>query len=399
MIQCVAARFTEMSRGIGSDPLLSHFETMPTAPHKLRLENLESMDPFRPPWLYRNGHVQTLAGMYIHGPRADRRNITSGTSTTGEVLLSDADRLVFHDDCPPDWKPGDRVALLLHGLAGSHASPYMSRIARLLNQKNVRTFRLDWRGCGTGVALARYPYHSGRSDDLLATIGEIRTRCPGSPMTVIGFSLGGNVTLKLLGESQSSAESGVTLGFRSTSPTTLAETVDRAASARLARSDTLAGVDRAIAVCPPVDLSTTVKSLRKGLTQLYDRYFCKLCIGDVRNRQRLRPDAVVPEGWYARLPRSLYEFDDTFTAPVSGFKSAADYYTQSSSNQFLSSIRIPTLIIAAQDDPVIPFHQFEAADYSAATKLLAPRHGGHLGFCTPRGLGWLDQHVVAWAVG
>ncbi len=341
---------------------------MSTASRAHLAENLESTQPFRPSWLFRNGHVQTLAGMYVYGRRANRQNSTTCTSTASEVFLSDGDRLIYQDDCPASWKPGDRVALLLHGLSGSHASPYMSRIARLLNQKNVRTFRLDWRGCGAGIALARYPYHSGRSDDLLATITEIALRCPGSPIAVIGFSLSGNITLKLLGEAGG-------------------------------RTERLVEVDRAIAVCPPIDLSMTVQALRKGLTRLYDRYFCKALIQDVRNRQRLRPDAVVPNGWYSRPPRTLYEFDDTFTAPVSGFDSASDYYAKSSSNQFLAAIRVPTLVIAAQDDPVIPFHQFEAADYSSITKLLAPRHGGHLGFCTALGLGWLDQHIVEWTVG
>lgn len=327
-------------------------------------ENLA--DPFRPPWFYRNGHVQTLVGMYVYGSGVSRPDST--VCTAGEISLSDGDRLMYHDDCPASWNPGDRVALLLHGLSGSHASPYMSRIAGLLNQKNVRTFRLDWRGCGAGIALARYPYHSGRSDDLLAAVTEIKRRCPGSPLTVIGFSLSGNITLKMLGEAG-------------------------------ARAESHNAVERAIAVCPPIDLSTTVRSLRKGLTRLYDRYFCQALIRDVRSRQQLRPDAVVPDGWYSRPPRTLYEFDDTFTAPVSGFDSASDYYAKSSSNQFLSTIRIPTLVIAAQDDPVIPFHQFQAADYSSITKLLAPRHGGHLGFCTTRGPGWLDQQIVEWTVG
>lgn len=340
---------------------------MSNAPRYHLSEYLEGADPFRPPWYFRNGHVQTLAGMYVYGPRADRPNSTPCTSTTGEIVLDDGDRLVYHDDLPAGWMPGDRVALLLHGLSGSHASPDMSRIARLLNQKNVRTMRLDWRGCGAGAALARYPYHSGRSNDLLATLAEITIRCSCSPITVIGISLGGNVALKLLGEPRDSAEC-------------------------------LSAVDRAIVVCPPIDLSATVKSLRKGLTQLYDRYFCKACIRDVRQRQQVRPDAVIPDGWSARPPRTLYEFDETFTAPVSGFASAADYYTQSSSNQFLAAIQIPTLVIVAQDDPIVPFQQFRAADYSSTTKLLAPRHGGHVGFCTARGLGWLDRQIVDWTV-
>jgi predicted alpha/beta-fold hydrolase len=218
------------------------------------------------------------------------------------------------------------------------------------------------------VALARYPYHSGRSNDAAASIAEIKVHCPGSPITVIGFSLGGNVALKLLGEARGSTES-------------------------------IVEVDRAVAVCPPIDLVITVKSLWKGWARLYDRYFCRACTRDVRHRQRLRPDAVVPNGWLSQLPKTLYDFDETFTAPVCGFKSALDYYAKSSANQFLAAIAIPTLVIAAQDDPVVPFHQFKVADYSPATKLLAPPHGGHMGFCTPRGLGWLDRQIVEWTVG
>ncbi|MFO0919739.1 MAG: alpha/beta fold hydrolase [Planctomycetaceae bacterium] len=325
-------------------------------------------DPFVPPWLFRNGHVQTLAGMYVYAPRAEARSADAIPPNLGEVLLSDGDRLVYHEERPADWKPGDRVALLLHGLAGSHASPYMSRIARLLHRKSVRTFRLDWRGCGAGTALARYPYHSGRSEDVAAVIAEINRLCPHSQISVIGFSLGGNVTLKLLGENR-----GRSVG------------IDR--------------IDRAVAICPPIDLAGTVHALRNGLGPLYDRYFCRACVRDVLRRQKLCPDAVVPDGWLSVRPRTLYEFDDRFTAPVCGFASASDYYARSSANQFLSKITIPTLVIAAQDDPVIPFRQFEIADFSSTTQLRAPRHGGHLGFCTPRGVGWMDRQVVEWAVG
>ncbi|WP_437193429.1 YheT family hydrolase [Planctomicrobium sp. SH527] len=325
-------------------------------------------DHFLPPWFLRNGHVQTLVGMYVYAPRSNRQPVYAVNSTSGQVLLSDGDQLVFQDDCPLNWQQGDRVALLLHGLGGSSASPQMARIARLLNMQQVRTFRLDWRGCGAGAKLARYPYHSGRSSDLAAVIDQIRLLCPGSPITLIGFSLGGNIALKLLGESQGSIES-------------------------------LDAVDRAIAVCPPIDLRTTVASFSKGWTRLYDRYFCKSCTRDVRQRNRVRPDTIIPEGWFSNLPQSVYEFDETFTAPVCGFESANDYYTRSSANQFLSNIAIPTLIIAAQDDPLIPFDQFKAADYSATTRLLSPRHGGHLGFCTAGGQTWLGQQIVNWTVG
>jgi len=340
------------------------FTTTPPLPSADRSETHE---PFSPPWFYRNGHVQTLAGLYLYAPRVSRLQSAATRSTTGEVLLPDGDRLVYQDDCPAGWQVGDRIALLLHGLGGSHASPYMVRIAARLNERNVRTFRLDWRGCGAGASLARYPYHSGRSDDVAATIIQIQTLCPGSPISLIGFSLGGNVALKLLGEPRHSIEQ-------------------------------LASVDRALAICPPIDLHFSVMSLQQGWAKLYDRYFCRSCTRNVHLRVQQRPDAVIPEGWFSKRPRTLYEFDETYTAPVSGFESAADYYGRSSAQQFLADIKVPTLIIAAQDDPLIPFSQFRNANYSSTTRLLAPRHGGHLGFCTLRGQHWLDQQIVERAV-
>ncbi|WP_437230842.1 YheT family hydrolase [Planctomicrobium sp. SH661] len=323
---------------------------------------------FSPPWIYRNGHVQTLAGMYLYSDRARGRGSEGGISTTGQVQLPDGDRLVFQDDAPAGWRTGDRSALLLHGLCGSHASPYMIRIARRLRSQNVRTFRLDWRGCGAGAGLARFPYHSGRSEDVVAMVREIESRCPDSPVSLIGFSLGGNVALKLLGENR-----------ESTPPVSM--------------------IDRAVAVSPPIDLRFSVLAMQTGWAKVYDRYFCRTCLRDVGLRRKQRPDALLPSDWNSRRPRTLYEFDDAYTAPVCGFSSADDYYSQSNSKQFLHNIGVPTLIIAAHDDPLIPFKQFRDADYSSSTHLVAPRHGGHLGFCTFRGQHWLDRQVTAWAVG
>jgi predicted alpha/beta-fold hydrolase len=338
-----------------------------TAPRVPPADISESHPPFSPPWLYRNGHIQTLAGLYLYAPRRTRPQSAAMRTTMGEVLLPDGDRLVYQDDCPASWQKGDRIALLLHGLGGSHASPYMVRIAAQLNDRSMRTFRLDWRGCGAGAGLARYPYHSGRSDDVAATITQLQNLCPNSPISLIGFSLGGNVALKLLGEQRKSAE-------------------------------TLSKIDRAIAVCPPIDLHFSVTSMQRGWSRLYDRYFCRTCARDVSLRLQQWPDTVIPEGWHSRRPRTLYEFDETYTAPVSGFASAADYYARSSAKQFLADIGVRTLIMTAQDDPLIPFSQFRNADFSPSTSLLAPRYGGHLGFCTFRGQHWLDQQIMQWAI-
>jgi predicted alpha/beta-fold hydrolase len=328
----------------------------------------DQRDLFLPPLIMRNGHVQTLAGTYLFGRWTGHRVLIPITSTTGEITLSDGDRLVYHDDCPADWQPGDRVALLLHGLAGSHLSPYMTRIAGKLNKQKVRTFRLNWRGCGTGMAVARYPYHSGRSEDVLAMIAELQTRCPNSAINLIGFSMGGNIALKLLGEAG-------------------------------AVSSGTAGIARAVAVCPPIDLLTTVESLRSGLASWYDAYFAKECIRNVRQRQQANPNAIIPEGWFSQLPRTMREFDETFTAPICGFASSAAYYARCSANQFLPTIAVPTLVIAAQDDPVVPYDPFLAAVLSPAIKLKAPRHGGHMGFVSASGPSWLDQQIIDWTLG
>ena len=337
-----------------------------TPPESSSVTNVNPTEPsdlFQPSWLLRNGHIQTLAGTYLFGRTKDRSGLTTSVSTVGEVLVDDGDRLVYHDECPEDWRPGDRVALLLHGLAGSHASPYMERIANQLCRQNVRTFRLDWRGCGAGMSLARLPYHSGRSDDLRATITEVQSRCPSSPICLIGFSMGGNVALKLLGESSK-----------------------------------IDGVIRAVAVCPPIDLSETIEYINTGWARVYDAYFAKTCIRNVQHRQLVRPDAIVPEGWFGRPPRSMRDCDETFTAPVCGFASAADYYSLCSAKQFLPGITVPTLIIAAQDDPVVPFGPFVDAKLSPTIKLRAPRHGGHLGFVTTNGPTWLDRQVIDWTI-
>src|SRR5262249_16724822 len=148
---------------------------------------------------------------------------------------------------------GDRTALLIHGLVGSHLSPYMQRVAGKLNAHGIRTFRMDLRGCGAGAALARYPYHSGRSDDAAASVRKIAEVCPGSSTTLIGFSLGGNITLKLVGELP---------------------------------DELPPNLDSAVAVSPPIDLLHCVESLRRPLNRFYDRYFVRLLLTQVQTQQR-----------------------------------------------------------------------------------------------------------------
>ncbi|HUY31536.1 MAG TPA: alpha/beta fold hydrolase [Pirellulales bacterium] len=314
---------------------------------------------FRPHALFRGGHAQTLAGIYLPGPRYPYR------AARHQVALADGDRIVLHDDRPSGWRPGERTAIMIHGLAGCHTSPYMRRIAGKLADRGVRVFRMDLRGCGAGVGLARLPYHSGQSEDAAAAVEAVARLCPGSPTTLIGFSLGGNITLKLVGE----------LGDRP-----------------------CGGLDSAVAVCPPVDLQAAVARMSRPQNRPYDRHFVRLLLRRVDQRRLALPDAPTVE--FARRPRGLWEFDEAFTAPVSGFRSAENYYRRSSSCRVVPNICRPTLLIASRDDPLVPSVSLEALNLPAAVRLCLTESGGHLGFVGRPGLDpdrrWLDWRIVEW---
>jgi uncharacterized protein len=321
--------------------------------------NTSGNNAFRPHPFVRGGHLQTCVAFLLPG-RAPVNN-----AVAREVPLNDGDRLVLHDDAPAGWRPGDRAALLMHGLGGCHNSPYMRRISAKLNARGIRTFRKDLRGCGAGAHLARLPYHSGRSDDAAAAVAAVGALCPGSPITAIGFSLGGNILLKLLGE---------------------------------CGAQTPGGLDSAVAVCPPIDLTVCIRHLQRPANRLYDRHFVRMVLRQMRVRQRLRPDAVIVD--FPRRPRGLYEVDDWYTAPVSGFGRAESYYRQCSPIRTLDRVRLPTLLVASRDDPLVPFGPFERARLAPCMELLSPASGGHLGFVGARGSDpdrrWLDWRIVEW---
>ncbi|MBW3598222.1 MAG: alpha/beta fold hydrolase [Planctomycetes bacterium] len=312
--------------------------------------------PFRPHPLFRNPHAQTILSGYGRRPPPHR-------AARHETLLDDGDKIVLHDDAPASWRAGDPVVLLLHGLCGSHASPYVNRTAMKLNARGMRTFRMDLRGCGAGLSLASLPMHAGRSEDAAAAVAWIAERCPGSPIVVVGFSLGGNMVLKMAGEMGASA------------PVPL---------------------QAVIAAAPPIDLAATCRNLACGWNALYDRAFVRALTRHVRERRRLLPDA--PHVEFSRPPRGVYEFDDLVTAPLSGFAGADDYYTRASSGPLLKDIRTPTLILAAADDPLVPAAIFDAWPRSPAVELHLTDHGGHLGYIGVSGVDpdrrWLEWRLV-----
>jgi predicted alpha/beta-fold hydrolase len=321
--------------------------------------NAPSFPPFEPHPLLRGAHAQTLAGLYLPNEAAPYR------ARRQLVTLDDGDQLVLHDDCPAGWQAGERVALLMHGLSGSHQSGYMRRIAHKLNGRGVRTFRLDLRNCGAGMGLAKLPYHSGRSEDAAAALRRVAELCPDSPAKLVGFSLSGNVTLKLLGEIE-----GRPCG----------------------------NLDSAVAVCPPINLAACCRRLQFGLKRPYDRYFAQTLTRQVGRLGQMAADS--PRVRFARAPRTLWEFDDMYTAPVCGFGTAENYYKLSSSAPLVRRIQLPTLILAARDDPMVCSEDFDRLEASPAVVLHMTSRGGHLGFIARAGIDrdrrWMDWRVVDW---
>ncbi len=302
------------------------------------------------PWL-QNGNLQTVIGSFDRLPReqAVRRTVT----------LSDGDQVILHDDQPATWQTGQATALLVHGLCGSHRSGYLVRIAGRLNDVGARTFRLDMRGCGAGRALARRPYHSGRSEDLRAALISIAAWCPGSSCALVAFSLGANAALKMLSECG-----------------------DRPPG----------GLDRAVIVSPPVDLAACVRSLQRYPARAYDRFFTRGLLSQVFSSPTLSETAT--QIFAHHRPNRLLDFDDAFTAPLCGFGNAATYYQRCSSAAGLRNIRIRTTILAAADDPIVPIEPLTTAERSSSTELVITKQGGHLGFIARDGQRWMDDFVV-----
>jgi predicted alpha/beta-fold hydrolase len=314
---------------------------------------------FRPHPLVRGGHLQTILGAYLPWQRVPYN------ARQHQVTLDDGDRIVLHDDQPQSWQPGDGVVLLLHGLGGSYQSSYMQRSATKLTERGYRVFRMDLRGYGAGFPLARYPVHAGRSEDAGSALAHVMELCPGSPVHLVGFSMGGNIVLKLAGELGSQA------------PQNLASV---------------------LAVSPPIDLVECSRNMHRRVNRVYDRRFVKNLLDLVQRRKQLVEGAL--HRAFATLPKRLVDFDDQYTAPLSGFAGAQDYYEQASSGRVLRHVSVPTLIVTAASDPIIPVGPFERTRYSDSTQLIIAPCGGHLGFFGRAGIDpdrrWLDWRIVDW---
>jgi uncharacterized protein len=307
------------------------------------------MTDFRPPRWLSNPHVQTLLGAFLPGGRCPP------PQRTHVVALPDGDALLLHENAPAAWRPGDPVALLVHGLTGCHASTHIRRMAALLLARGVRTYRIDLRGAGLGIGLARQTYHAGRSEDGRAALAFLHCQSPTSPLLLLAVSLGANMALKLAAE---------------------------------AADDPVPGLARVAAINPPIDLARCAELILLPRNRLYERRFTRDLVRDALRRHSHFPDTPPPV-----FPRglNLVGFDDVYTAPRSGFSDAADYYRKASSFPLIPRIALPTLILTARDDPFIAVEPFEELRAPPNVQVRIAPFGGHVGY-----VGW-DRGVVRWA--
>jgi len=238
---------------------------------------------------------------------------------------------------------GRGTIVLVHGLSGSANGVYMIRTARAALARGWSVVRMNLRNCGGTERLSRTLYNAGQSDDLGCVLGAIASAGLPRPYAVIGFSLGGNLTLRYAG---------------------------------LTGEDSAA--DAVVGVNPPVDLARCIEALERPANRPYHLYFRAKLIAHVRAIRKIRDVAGPEASW--RTIGSVRAFDDAFTAPDAGLPDAAAYYRHASSGPVLEGIRRPALILSAVDDPFVPVGMFTGCAGSGSLAFLHPETGGHCGY-------------------
>ena len=310
---------------------------------------MRRMRPFNP--LFRSPHLLTILGNFW-----PRRYDVEKFPMQQRLIRTDPDTQVLVQTQFPAG-PARAEVVLLHGLEGSGEAGYIRSMAWDTLHAGFIAHRFHMRTCGGTAHLCKTLYHAGLTSDLRVFLEQLRLEGRGLPVFLIGFSLGGNVALKLAGEE---GEAG----------------------------SLISGV---CAISTPIDLAAGVRRIGEVDNILYHRRFVK------RMRKRL-----FSSGRFSREElegaRSLYEIDDRITAPSFGFQSADHYYATQSAQNFLHRIAVPTLLLQSRDDTFIPFRIFDhpAIRSNPHLTLLATDYGGHLGFLARGGPRfWMDEAAIS----
>jgi predicted alpha/beta-fold hydrolase len=297
---------------------------------------------YEAPWWLPGGHLQTIVAALLPAPRVAWKRERWETPDGDFIDL--------------DWTGGDenpdgRLLAMFHGLEGSSASPYARAIAAQALAMGWRCVVPHFRGCSGELNRLPRAYHSGDSAEIAWILDRLQAR------HAVGISLGGNALLKLLGE----------------------------------QGDAM-NLQRAVAISAPLNLAAAGGALDAGLSrEIYTRIFLRTL--KKKTFEKIRQRKISVDAGRLERARTFWEFDDTVTAPLHGFLGADDYWARSSSGPWLARIRVPTLVLNARNDPIMPESALAALGEVPTNVVLEfPRSGGHAGF--PGRDRWLARRVL-----
>jgi predicted alpha/beta-fold hydrolase len=309
--------------------------------------------PFKAAWWLSNRHLQTLWPVLL-------RRVPKLPLERERINLPDGDFVDL------DWlgkNDAGPIIFLLHGLGGSVNSHYAGNFLAAARAQGFRCVIMHFRGCSGEPNRLQRNYHSGDTADLDFVINKLQQHEPYTSIYGVGFSMGGNVLLKYLGEKRSNPV------FKA-----------------------------AVAVCVPLDLTIAAQQLQQGFSRVYQWHLIRDLKLYMQHKYQVRKLPELNVDW--ATIKTFWQFDDLVTAPLHGFRNAYDYYLKASSKAYLKNINVPTLIIHAEDDPfmnnkVLP----QLNELSDHVTVEITEKGGHVGFISGKVPGlasyWLEQRLIA----
>lgn len=309
---------------------------------------------YNPKYFFKSGHFNTVYRTLFQNIdiKYDRKRLET---VDGDFMDLDFSRV-----------GSTRITIIIHGLEGSSDSNYVKSLTKVLNAHQTDVVAINLRGCSGEPNRLLSSYHSGKTDDLKEIIQYIEKAYTYENIHLAGFSLGGNIILKYLGEN----------GFEVASKIT-----------------------SAVAISVPCDLKGSSEVLGNFSNTVYMQRFLISLKKKSLYKLKQFPDAFLNKAAIEKV-KNFYDFDNLYTAPAHGFKNAFDYWEKSSSNQFIPNIKVPTLLISSYDDPFLSKSCFplEAAKNNDYFSLEATKYGGHVGFNStptePDGF-WLENRMAA----
>ncbi len=307
---------------------------------------------FKSAWWLANKHGQTL------WPSLLRRRVQIELNSE-RLTLPDGDFV----DLAWTRQKSDNIVIILHGLEGSIDSSYARGVLSAIQAKGWQGVLMHFRGCSGVHNLKDHSYHSGETGDLRFLIQTLRSRHPQAKLAAVGYSIGGNVLLKYLGETKNDSY-----------------------------------LDAAVAISVPYLLANSSVTLENGFSKLYQRHLLKRLHDKTRSKFKNKPapfNIAQMKDW-----QTFRSFDQHITAPLHGFAGSTDYYVRNSSRQFLKYISTPTLLIHSKDDPFMTLDALpDAKELSSSTRMELTDRGGHVGFVNGNAPWsaqyWLEQRIPA----